>query len=106
VVAWRNEVVLLGRVSAAPVERALPSGDRVVSFRVVVRRRESRGRTVVDALDCAAWRSTVRRVVGRWAEGDVVEVTGSIHRRFWRSGHGPSSVWEVEVARARRVVRS
>ena len=32
----RNEVLLAGRVSAAPSERELPSGDRVVTFRLVL----------------------------------------------------------------------
>lgn len=35
---WVNEVRLVGRVSAAPEERALPSGDTVASLRVVVPR--------------------------------------------------------------------
>jgi single-strand DNA-binding protein len=102
----RNDVVLLGRVSAAPEERELPSGDRVVAFRVVVRRPERSRRGGVDALDCAAWRSDVRRVVARWKAGDLVQVTGAVRRRFWRSAGRPSSVWEIEVARARRVARA
>ena len=31
-----NEVLLVGRVSAPAVSRELPSGDKVVEFRVVV----------------------------------------------------------------------
>ena len=33
-----NEVLLTGRVSGVPEERELPSGDRVVQLRLVVRR--------------------------------------------------------------------
>ena len=33
-----NEVRLVGRISAAPVERTLPSGDTVWTFRIVVPR--------------------------------------------------------------------
>ncbi|MDQ3523234.1 MAG: single-stranded DNA-binding protein, partial [Gemmatimonadota bacterium] len=39
-----NTVHLVGRVSAAPRTRELPSGDLLLQFRVVVRRRASRRR--------------------------------------------------------------
>jgi hypothetical protein len=32
----RNRVSVTGRVSSAPIERELPSGDRVVTFRLVM----------------------------------------------------------------------
>ena len=106
----RNEVVVVGRLVAAPTVRELPSGDTLASFRVVVRRPESSrrrpGSPRVDALECAAFRGDVRRTVRSWAEGDVVEVAGALRRRFWRSGGAPSSVWEIEVGKARRLVRA
>lgn len=101
-----NEVRLVGRVGAAPAERTLPSGDRVVTFRVVVERPESAVRARaprVDTIDCAAWRADVRRTVLRWQAGDVVSVTGALRRRFWRGPGGPASRSEVEVAMARRL---
>ena len=106
----RNEVVLVGRLSGPPMARELPSGDVVTSFRVVVRRPENARRgpnsPVVDALECAAWRGDVRRVVRSWASGDLVQVAGSLRRRFWRSASGAASTWEVEVAKARRMERA
>jgi single-strand DNA-binding protein len=103
-----NEVRLVGRLAAEPGRRELPSGDVLVSFRLVVtrspsgRRRTGRAPTV-DTLDCAAWRRDVQRVVARLAPGDVVEVVGSLRRRFWRAGAGAASRSEVEVARVRRL---
>jgi single-strand DNA-binding protein len=108
--AQRNEVCLSGRLAAAAEERALPSGDVLVSFRVVVARpagrapRRERSPTV-DTIDCVVWRASVRRTVLGWAAGDVVEVTGALRRRFWRSGAGAASRTEVEVLRARRLAR-
>ena len=106
----RNEVVLVGRLAAAPILRELPSGDRVLSFRVVVRRPAGDprrpGSPTVDALECAAWRAAPRRSVRTWAEGDVVQVSGALRRRFWRTGGVPASVWEIEVAQARRLSRA
>lgn len=103
----RNEVVLVGRLSAVPEERVLPSGDPLVTWRLVVRRPATArdGAPTIDTLDCAAFRADVRRVASRWSAGDVVEVSGALRRRFWRGPAGASSRTEVEVAAARRVVR-
>ena len=52
-----NEVRLRGRVAAVPEERELPSGDRIVTARLVVARPPgpARQRQPVDVLDCVAW---------------------------------------------------
>ena len=105
--AERNEVMLVGRLSAEPEERVLPSGDALVTWRLVVRRppggRRTGPGTAVDTIDCASFRADVRRQAGRWSIDDVLEVHGSLRRRFGRSGTGPSSRTEVEVASAKRV---
>ena len=101
-----NQVRLVGRLSAEPEERTLPSGDRVVTFRLVVQRdpaasRSGRGQRV-DTLDCAAWSGRARRTVSAWQPGAVVEVEGALRRRFRRTPAGPTSRVEVEVRAARR----
>ena len=105
-----NHVVLRGRLAAEPLAFDLPSGDPLVTVRLVVRRPATRsprpGAPTVDTLECSAWRPGVRRVVSSWAAGDVVEVAGSLRRRFWRGPNGAQSRWEVEVAKARRLSRS
>lgn len=101
---WANEVRLVGRVSAAPQESVMPSGDVMLAFRVVVPRAPGgRSRQRVDALDCVAWLAAVRRSVGNWAVGDVVEVHGPVRRRFYRGAGGAVSRVEVEVKRVKRV---
>lgn len=115
----RNEVVLVGRVSAAPTERELPSGDVLLTWRLVVdrpleapaRRAPAEGgverRTpTVDALECVARPAGVRRTVSTWVEGDVVHVEGALRRRFWRGPAGLASRYEVEVGSARRLRRA
>ncbi len=102
-----NEVRLCGRLSGAPVERELPSGDTFVQFRVVVARPPARGVGArrgqsIDTIDCAAWRKDVQRTLLSCAAGDIVEVTGALRRRFWRTPGGPASKSEVEVVRLRR----
>jgi single-strand DNA-binding protein len=102
-----NEVHLVGRVSKDPVQTRLPSGDLVVNVRVVVERPRppaGRGRRQkVDTLSCAAWTSELRRAVMRWCADDIVEVQGSLHRRFWRGDGVPQSRYEVELTEARRL---
>jgi single-strand DNA-binding protein len=106
----RNEVLLVGRVAAEPLPTELPSGDLVVTVRLVVERPRppaGRGaRTRVDTLTCAAWTARLRRAVARWSEGDVVEVSGALRRRFWRAAGAPQSRYEIELTAARRLVRA
>lgn len=104
----RNEVTLVGRLSGEPQERTLPSGDVLLSWRLVVARppAEVPGRATVDTLDCATFRGDCRRHAGRWTAGDTVEVTGALRRRFWRTPSGAASRVEVEVNAARRLLRA
>lgn len=111
--AGRNEVVLVGRVSGAPQERELPSGDVLVGWRVVVDRPPG-GRkppegvrpVSVDTIDCTAWTAGVRRTALGLGAGDLVQVTGSLRRRFWRAGAAAASRTEVEASAVRRLRRA
>lgn len=111
----RNEVTLVGRLSGEPALRELPSSDMLVTFRLVVERPApgSSGEPVrvrqptIDTIDCTAWRPDIRRRLSTYAAGDVLEVSGSLRRRFWRGpAGGPASRSEVEVTRCRRVSRA
>ena len=103
-----NEVRLVGRISQPPEERVLPSGDSVWTFRVVVPRQAgaARSRQSVDALECAAWGARPRRSVSGWSADDVVEVVGSLHRRFFRAGGAVGSRVEVEMTSGRLIRRA
>jgi single-strand DNA-binding protein len=103
----RNEVRLVGRVSGAPERRSLPSGDELVSLRVVVGRRPSG----VDTLDVAVGPAPPsgarpregqvgRRLLAsaeRLEPGDRVEVRGSLRRRWWGTGGVRQSRVEVRA---------
>jgi single-strand DNA-binding protein len=103
-----NEVRLVGRLSQAPEDRVLPSGDALCTFRVVVGRTEAaaRARQSVDALECVAWSARARRSVRSWSVGDVVEVRGALRRRFFRAGGSVASRVEVEMASGRVIRRA
>jgi single-strand DNA-binding protein len=95
-----NDLMLRGRVSAQAIEKELPSGDKVVEFRLIVSRLERGG---VDTLDIAAWSSKMRRSALTLTEGEWVEISGSIHRRFWSGPTGVASRWQVEAAEIARI---
>ena len=105
-----NSVTLRGRVSAAPLERELPSGDRIVTTRLVMARAPDRpsagSRQVSDWVDCVAWSRRARRSVLSWRVDDVVELEGALRRRFFRTEGSTGSRVEVEVLSGRRVERS
>lgn len=101
----RNEVLIRGRMAATAEVRELPSGDSVVTFRVIIEREPqgAAGRRRVDTIDCAAWVPPLQSSVLAWEPGDLVEVSGGLRRRFRRGEGGTTSRVEVEVVDARRV---
>jgi single-strand DNA-binding protein len=112
-IAARNEVLLVGRVSAPATGVDLPSGDRLTTFRLVVERGPSRrpvpeGRRLptVDTFDCVAWTAGLQRSAQSWQPGDTVEVQGAVRRRFFRAGAAVQSRFEIEITRAKRLCRA
>lgn len=87
-----NDLLLRGRVSAQATTKELPSGDKVVEFRLIVTRSEREG---VDTLDIAAWSAKSRKIALTLEGDEWVEISGSIHRRFWQSPAGVASRWQI-----------
>lgn len=102
-----NQVTLRGRISAEPESRELPSGDEIVSFRLVVPRSSRvrrRSRQSVDVIECTAWTKAVQRSLLRMSAGDAVGVTGELRRQFSRrGGSGVASFVSVDVLSVERV---
>ena len=95
-----NEVFLRGRLATEPELRTMPSGDELCVFRLTVARPPD-DRTKVDSIDCASANSRVRRSVLAAQPGQLLEIRGSLHRRFWRGATGLASRYEVQVASAK-----
>jgi single-strand DNA-binding protein len=94
-----TEVRLVGRVTSLAIAKVLPSGDKVVEFRVVIGREKIRnGKKEVDSLDIAAWSASARRSALAVKIDTWVEVRGSVRRRFWRAPTGLASRWQVEAS--------
>ncbi len=93
-----NEVRLVGRVSGISEAHELPSGDSVVTLRLVVPREVRRPRQPsVDTIDVACWSPDTRQGAAQVGIGGTAEVTGSLRRRFFRGGGGLQSRYEVEA---------
>lgn len=105
-----NAVTLAGRLTAAPEEKTLPSGDVILTFRVSVPRQDtpmSRGsKQSTDWVDCVAFGARCRRSVAPWWVGDEVTVEGALRRRFYKTAGGAATRLEVEVLKARRIARA
>ncbi len=103
-----NEVRLVGRVSGGPEERVMPSGDVLVSLRLVVPREltkradPDRPTVAVDTIDVACWSASTRRAALRLKVGDSAEVAGALRRRFYRAGAVALSRYEVEAQKLSR----
>jgi len=95
-----NDVMLRGRVSDTAVEKTLPSGDKVVEFRLIITRLELNG---VDTLDIGAWNAKARRSALSLKPDEWIEISGSIHRRFWKGPSGIASRWQVEAVEISRI---
>ena len=71
----RNEVLLVGRLSAEPEVRELPSGDEITTWRLVVHRDYvAEGRSGQDTIDCTAW---TRPSPSKWARVRLSSGVGS-----------------------------
>lgn len=82
--------VIVGTLSADPVERALPSGSVLFRYEVTVRDRSPADTVPVTWLD--------PRRPPAFVAGDRVVVVGRIRRRFFRAGGATRSATEVLAA--------
>jgi single-strand DNA-binding protein len=99
-----NSIELVGRLSAVGEARELPSGDRVLTCRIVIPREgDGPGETGVDTIDVACWTRATQAAVARIGVDGFAQVTGILRRRFFRTGAGPASRYEVEARTVRRV---
>jgi single-strand DNA-binding protein len=94
-----NDVALRGWVTTTATERELPGGDLVAQFRIAITRPEGG----VDTIDLESWSAKTRRTAVSLKDGEWVEIAGSIRRRFWKSGAGLASRWQVVTAEIKRI---
>lgn len=94
-----NDVSLVGRLSDAPLVKTLPSGDLIMVWRLIVDRPAAELRTprrVVDTINCVTFDTRLFGPARAWRPDELLELHGSLRRRFWPGG----SRCEVVVHRA------
>ncbi|MDP9453578.1 MAG: single-stranded DNA-binding protein [Actinomycetota bacterium] len=88
-----NLVLLRGRLSRAPEQRLLPSGDHLVTYEVTVPRPEGRAESVP-----VSWMEAPASAAELAVDEEVV-VIGRVRRRFFRAGGTTQSRTEVAAER-------
>ncbi|MEU4332621.1 single-stranded DNA-binding protein [Nonomuraea dietziae] len=94
----RNDVTLVGRLSASPDERAMPSGDTLTKWRIIVRRRPLvRRGGFVDTIQCVTFDAEVAAMVKAMRPRDPMEIRGALRCRIYGPPSAKSWRYEVEV---------
>ena len=85
-----NNVVLMGRLTAAPELKTTQSGISTVRFSVAVERRYNKQgeERQTDFVDCVAWRQTAEFVSKYFNKGSMIAVVGSIQTRNYEDKNG------------------
>jgi len=102
---YLNKVSLVGRLSGEAKEKILPSGSKVVEFRLIIEREKdlSGSKQLVDTIDIATWSAVGRKSALKLDENDWISVSGAIRRRFWQSPTGLASRWQVEASEIKSI---
>lgn len=78
-----NNVVLMGRLTAAPEMKTTQNGISVLSFTLAIDRRfqQAGAEKQTDFINCVAWRQTAEFISKYFSKGDQIAVTGEIQTR-------------------------
>lgn len=100
-----NEVILCGRLTAAPELKTTPSGVAVCSFTLAVNRKYSKeGEQTADFISCVAWRERAEFVAKYFKKGSSLCIMGAIQtRNYTDKDSAKRYVTEVLVDDARFV---
>lgn len=90
-----NNVVIMGRITAAPDIKYTNSGVAVCSFTVAVQRDYDKDMT--DFIDCVSWRKTAEFIGKYFAKGEMIAVDGRLQTRNWEDKNGASRKTTVIV---------
>jgi len=97
-----NNVVLMGRLTAAPELKKAQSDVSVCSFTVAIDRdyKDANGERQADFIRCVAWRQTAEFVAKHFRKGNMIAAVGSIQsRQYEKDGEKRTSI-EVNVEKA------
>lgn len=94
-----NNVVLQGRLTAAPELRTTTTGKNVCTFRIACDR--NFGDKQADFIDCAAWNNEAVFINSHFFKGSLIFVCGSLQSRNYEDKNGQKRTsYEVIVREA------
>ncbi len=97
-----NKIILMGRLTANPELKTLPSGINVCTFKIAVDRRfQSKDEEKkTDFFNIVAWRSTGEFVSKYFSKGSLILVEGELQTREYNDKNGNRATWyEVNAER-------
>lgn len=100
-----NNVILCGRLTAAPELKTTANGQSVTTFSLAVERRfqPKGGEKVTDFITCVAWRNTAEFICRYFKKGEPITVAGEIQTRKYQKDGDTRTAVEVVVDYARFV---
>lgn len=93
-----NSVVLMGRIVNDLELKTTQSGLSVVSFRIAVDRKYSKGEKQTDFFDIVAWRNHAEFICKYFRKGSLIALEGELQTRSYQTKDGANrTVTEVLV---------
>ena len=93
-----NSVVLMGRIVNDLELKTTQSGLSVVSFRIAVDRKYSKGEKQTDFFDIVAWRNHAEFICKYFRKGSLIALEGELQTRSYQTKDGANrTVTEVIV---------
>lgn len=94
-----NTVLLMGRLTADPTLKTLPSQHTVSHFTIAVDRKYQKD--VTDFINCVAWNKTAEFIHNYFSKGRMIAVEGELQTRTWDGTDGKRQyATEVNVSDA------
>lgn len=91
-----NSVVLMGRIVNDLELKTTQSGLSVVSFRIAVDRKYSKGEKQTDFFDVVAWRNQAEFICKYFHKGSLIALEGELQTRSFQTKDGTNrTVTEV-----------
>ena len=93
-----NNVVLMGRIVNDLELKTTQSGLSVVSFRIAVDRKYSKGEKQTDFFDIVAWKNHAEFICRYFRKGSLIALEGELQTRSYQTKDGANrTVTEVIV---------
>ena len=83
-----NSVVLMGRIVNDLELKTTQSGLSVVSFRIAVDRKYSKGEKQTDFFDVVAWRNQAEFICKYFRKGSLIALEGELQTRSFQTKDG------------------